>query len=96
MSPASSRTRHALYVTAAVLTAAMAGIDNVDFSQPKQVATYLISVALAGVVTSRAYIDQSPALVTADSQLIPGDLVIRTEKILPAVQIVTKNTDEEV
>lgn len=88
MSPASSRTRHVLYVAAAVLTAAMAGIDNVDFSQPKQIITYLISVALAGVVTSRAYIDQSPAQVTPN-ELPPA------QQPTPVV-IVTKNTDEEV
>jgi len=63
MTPNSSRTRHILYVVAAVLTAAMAGIDNLDVGDGKQIAAYLISVAAAGVIASRAYIDQSPATV---------------------------------
>lgn len=61
MSPQSSRVRHTLYVAAAVLTAAYAGLEAVNFSDPKSVIGYLISISLAGVVTSRAYIDSSNA-----------------------------------
>lgn len=59
MTPKSSLIRHILYVAAATLTAAYSGLEAVDFSDPKSVIGYVISVSLAGVIASRAYIDTS-------------------------------------
>lgn len=41
-------------------TAASAGIPTVDFTDPKQVIGFALSVAMTGLVTARSYIDQSP------------------------------------
>lgn len=52
------------YVILAMLTAAGAGVMTVDFSQPRQVAVFVLAVLAAGVNTSRSYIDVSPSQVT--------------------------------
>lgn len=61
MSAKSINVRHALYVAAAVITAASAGLEAVEFSNLKSVIGYLLAILGSGVITSRAFIDKSPA-----------------------------------
>jgi len=63
MSAKSSSTRLALYVTSAMVTAAVAGIATVDFSDRKQLASFALSVIATGLITARSYIDTSEAQV---------------------------------
>ena len=63
MTPKQSTARLTIYVMIAMLGAASAGIDVVDFSDIKQVSKYAISVILVGLITGRSYIDQSPTQV---------------------------------
>lgn len=63
MSQAQSTARLILYVLIAMLTAASAGLGTVDFANPKQVAAFVISVLVTGLVTARSYIDKSESQI---------------------------------
>jgi len=58
-----SQIRLALYVIIAMATAASTGIERLDMADPKMVIGYALQVILAGLITARAYIDQTPNLV---------------------------------
>lgn len=62
-----STTRLILYVLIAMVTTAAGGILSVDFTNPKQIAVYALSVLASGLVTARSYIDKTPAQVDPPS-----------------------------
>lgn len=55
--------RLALYVLIAMLTTALSTLEKVDFSDAKQIATWLGASVLSGAITARSYIDKSPSEV---------------------------------
>jgi uncharacterized membrane protein len=55
-----SNVRLALYIAAGTLSAASAGAQTVNFTDPKEVFGFAIGVMLAAVTAWRAYIDQTP------------------------------------
>lgn len=68
MTSAQSTVRLILYVSASMLSAAMAGFATVDFTKREQVILFSMGVALAGINTARSYIDKSPAEVKGGDQ----------------------------
>lgn len=60
MTPLDSKIRLTLYVLIAMVSAAMAGIVSVDFSDRKQVVIFALAILAAGLNTARSYIDKSP------------------------------------
>lgn len=50
-----------------MLTTAYAGLDAVDFSEPKKVAGYALSVLLSGVLMARGFIDKTTSEVIPKS-----------------------------
>jgi len=60
MTPKQSTARLTLYVLIAMVTAASAGLQTVDFGSWQEVAGFALSVIATGLVTARSYIDQSP------------------------------------
>lgn len=63
MTASSSMIRLCLYVLIAILTTALSTLEKVDFSDWKQIATWIGSFTLSGLVTARSYIDKSPSEV---------------------------------
>lgn len=55
-----SNIRLALYVVIAMATAASTGIERLDLADQKAVFGYVLQIVLAGLITARAYIDQTP------------------------------------
>lgn len=64
MTQNSSRTRLALYVATAMVTAATVGLSSVDFGDMKEVASFALGIIGTGLITARSYIDKSPSEVT--------------------------------
>jgi uncharacterized membrane protein len=58
-----SSIRLVLYISAATLSAASAGLQSVDFADPRQVVGLALGTLIAAVTAWRAYIDQSPAQI---------------------------------
>lgn len=63
MTPKQSTARLTLYVLIAMMTAASAGIQTVDFGDMREVVTFALSILTTGLVTARSYIDQTPTRV---------------------------------
>lgn len=63
MTRAQSNIRLALYVFIAMGPCALAQLETINLSDPRQAATFVISVAMAGAVAWRAYIDSSETQV---------------------------------
>lgn len=53
-------TRLTLYVLISMVSAASAGIMDVDFSDARKTAAYALAIIATGLVTARSYIDQTP------------------------------------
>ena len=53
-------TRLILYVSISMVSAASAGIMDVDFSDVRKVIAYALAIIATGLVTARSYIDQPP------------------------------------
>lgn len=68
MTEASSRNRMVLYVLIAVVAAANAGINTIDFTSLKEVVSFTLSVLGVGLVTARSYIDKSPSDVVKEPE----------------------------
>lgn len=49
-----------LYVLVSMVSAASAGIMDVDFSDVRKVIAYALAIIATGLVTARSYIDQPP------------------------------------
>ena len=60
MTPKQSTARLIIYVLITMVTSASAGLQTVDFSNLKQVASFALGIIATGLVTARSYIDQSP------------------------------------
>lgn len=60
MTPKQSTARLILYVLIAMITAASAGVATVDFSDPREMIQFALSIITTGLITARSYIDQSP------------------------------------
>ena len=63
MTTTQSTTRLVLYVAISMVTASSAGVLLTDFTNPKQVAIFALSVLATGLNTARSYIDKSPGQV---------------------------------
>jgi len=63
MTQKGSNARLTLYVSIVMLSTASAGLATVDFTHPKQVAGFVISVLVSGLVTARSYIDNSESQI---------------------------------
>jgi uncharacterized membrane protein len=63
MTQKDSTIRLRLYIVAAVLSAASAGVQAVDFADPRETIGFVLGVCIAGVTAWRAYIDSSQAQV---------------------------------
>ncbi len=60
MTQKQSTARLVLYITIAMMTAASAGIQTVDFGNAKEVVGFTLSILMTGLITARSYIDQTP------------------------------------
>lgn len=67
MTAKSSTARLVIYILISMLTTASAGLP-LDFSNPNKIVGFFISVLVAGLVTARSYIDQSPTQVPKDKE----------------------------
>jgi hypothetical protein len=52
-----------LYILIAMGTSASAGLTTVDFSDWRETASFMLSVAMTGLITARSYIDQTPSRI---------------------------------
>jgi hypothetical protein len=55
-----SNVRLSLYVAIAMATAASTGLGTLDLADPKAVFGFALQIILSGLITARAYIDQTP------------------------------------
>lgn len=55
-----SNVRLALYVVIAMATAASTGLNTLETADAKGIVAFALQVILAGLITARAYIDQTP------------------------------------
>jgi len=44
-------------------TSASAGLPTVNFTDWRETASFMLSVAMTGLITARSYIDQTPSMV---------------------------------
>jgi len=58
-----STARLTLYILIAMGTSASAGLPTVNFTDWRETASFILSVAMTGLVTARSYIDQTPTRV---------------------------------
>lgn len=63
MTSSQSTTRLVLYVASTMIAAASAGLMTVDFTNPKAVCGFALSVIGTGLITARSYIDKTPSEV---------------------------------
>ena len=63
MTAKASTTRLVIYVLISMATAAGAGIMSVDFTNERQVAAWSLAIFIAGLTTTRSYIDNSESQI---------------------------------
>jgi hypothetical protein len=63
MNQKQSRARLSLYILIAMGTSASAGLTTVDFSDWRETVSFMLSVAMTGLITARSYIDQTPSRI---------------------------------
>ena len=63
MTQKQSIARLTLYVLIAMGTSASAGLATVNFTDWRETASFILSVAMTGLVTARSYIDQTPTRI---------------------------------
>jgi Trk-type K+ transport system membrane component len=63
MNQKQSMARLSLYILIAMGTSASAGLPTVNFSDWRETASFMLSVAMTGLITARSYIDQTPSRI---------------------------------
>jgi hypothetical protein len=63
MNQKQSIARLSLYILIAMGTSASAGLPTVDFSDWRETTSFMLSVAMTGLITARSYIDQTPSRI---------------------------------
>jgi hypothetical protein len=63
MNQKQSLARLSLYILIAMGTSASAGLPTVNFTDWRETASFMLSVAMTGLITARSYIDQTPSMV---------------------------------
>lgn len=63
MNQKQSSARLSLYILIAIGTSASAGLPTVDFSDWRETTSFMLSVAMTGLITARSYIDQTPSRI---------------------------------
>ena len=63
MTPKDSSIRLALYAGISMLTSAVTGLERIDIPDAKSIVIFVLQTVLAGAITARAYIDQTPTQI---------------------------------